>query len=604
MSGSEHAAPDELGELSHLVSAGVPPHSRRDFLRAAAVMAGASAIVASGVSTLSAKAKSAAVTAAKLQEGDILTGQAIALPFNPFGQQVTLDPHRTVNWGPFWVLFPHVWSGLLRFDEKGSVIPDLAETVQAGADAASWTAILRPNLRFASGRPLVAQHFIESWKRALDPVAPSPMAEFMRAVDGYDGFVAGSSEDIGFSARDERTIEIRLSKPVAAFPSALATFVWAVLDPAVLGDPNTPDPFLANAGAGQWRFTEFVEDDLLVMEPNPEYWDESSPSISSVTWRIVDGPDAAGIALDLYRRNEVAAADVPHSLMATASGDETLSADLTTIESQSSTLAIGMDFNQEPFTDLRVRQAVAASIDRERWATEITGGEYVPAASFVPPSVSLSSAYQPAAPIAFDPERARSLLDEAEIDPSSNAPDIAYYQPATDSQTDRERRAALLAMIEENSGLAIRHDTTLTSEQISANQVDNGGRQFDIVWWWTVTDTAALLETVGASTSPYMVGWFNWSPQVQTRDGLDPGAASAEFDSLTDEAARELDTGARNDAYRRAEQLLLDNAVLIPLGHWVQRYVQKPWLQGTRQGPWSGSIPYRFDRDVVIRSRS
>jgi ABC-type transport system substrate-binding protein len=60
----------------------------------------------------------------------------------------------------------------------------------------------------------------------------------------------------------------------------------------------------------------------------------------------------------------------------------------------------------------------------------------------------------------------------------------------------------------------------------------------------------------------------------------------------------------RNDAYRSAEQLLLDNAVLIPLGHWVQRYVQKPWLQGTRQGPWSGNIPVRFDRDVVIRGRS
>jgi len=561
-------------------------------------------LVVSGARTFAAPDPSTRGATQAFQDEEVQAGESIALPFNPFGQPVTLDPHRTVNWGPFWVLFPYVWSGLLRFDENGTVTPDLAETVQPGADAATWIATLRADLRFASGRPMTSQHFVDSWKRALDPVSPSPMVQFMEVVDGYDAFIAGLSSDIGFTATDDRTIEIRLSRPVAAFPSYLATFVWAVLDPEVLSGTDAPDPFLANAGAGQWRFTEFVDGDRLVMEPNPEYWDGQSPSVAQVTWRIVDGPDAATISLDLYREGEVVSADIPRSLVDMVSGDETLSSELVAISAQASTLAVGMDFNQEPFTDLRVRQAVAASIDRERWASELSGGEYVPAASFVPPSVSISSDYEPAAPIGIDPAQARDLLAEAGIDPESNAPDVVYYQPATDSQADIELHAALLSMIEESSGLAIRHDTTLTREQIAANQADNGGRQFDIVWWWTVTETAALLETAGSSTSPYMLGWFNWSSELEADGERDPGAASAEFDSLVTDAGQELDSGVRNDAYRRAEQLLLDNAVLIPLGHWVQRYVQKPWLQGTRQGPWSGSIPVRIDREVVIRGRS
>lgn len=600
----ELAAREGLGRLNDLVLSSVTPHSRRDLVRASAVMAGASALAGSGVRALAAPAYSATASNVSLQDGDIQTGESISLPFNPFGQPVTLDPHRTVNWGPFWVLFPHVWSGLLRFDENGSVIPDLAETVEPVDDAATWIATIRADLKFASGRSITAQLFVDSWKRSLDPVSPSPMAQFMEVVEGYDAFVAGSSTEIGFAATDDRTIEIRLSKQVGAFPSYMATFGWAILDLDVLNDPEISDPFLANAGAGQWRFTEFVDGDRLVMEPNPEYWDEPSPSIAEVTWRIVDGPDAATNALDLYREDEVISADIPLSHIETANGDETLSAELITVQSQSSTLAIGMDFSQEPFDDLRVRQAVAASIDKERWASELTGGEYVPAQSFVPPSVSLSSEYQPATLISTDPDRARELLADAGIDPETNTPDIVHYQPATDSQANIDQHAALLAMIEENSGLAIRHDTTLTIEQIAANQGDNGGRQFDIVWWWTVTDTAALLETAGLSTSQYMVGWFNWSPQLQADGDRDPGAASAEFDSLVTEAGQELDAQVRNDAYRSAEQLLLDNAVLIPLGHWVQRYVQKPWLQGTRQGPWSGNIPVRFDRDVVIRGRS
>lgn len=595
------SAPPRL--VGDLIRAGVAPRSRRDLLRAAAVAAGSSAAAGVGIRSSAAPVPLPATSSSRAQDPSASDASQIALPLNPFGQAVTIDPHRTVNWGPFWALLPHVWSGLLRFDENGSVIPDLAERVDPADDATIWVARLRPDLRFASGRPIVAQDFIDSWKRALSPVSPSPMAQFMEVVEGYDAFVSGASTDIGFSAGDDRTVEIRLSRPVAAFPSSLATFVWAVLDADVLNDPDVADPFLANAGAGQWRFTEFVDGDRLVMEPNPEYWSEEAPAISNVTWRIVDGPDAAATALDLYRNDEVALADVPHSLLESVTGDPTLSAELVTIESPSSTLAIGMDFNQEPFNDVRVRQAVAASIDRERWAAELTDGEHQPAQSFVPPAVSLLSDYRAADPIETDPNRARQLLEEAGLDPESNAPDIVYYQSAESSSTDLERHAALLTMIEENCGLVIRHDTSLTAQQIAATQVDNGGRQFDIVWWWSVTETPSLLETAGSSTSPYMAGWFNWSAQVSNTAGFELGAASREFDALVAAAGRELDEEVRNDTYREAEQLLLDNAVLIPLGHWTQRFVQKPWLRGTRQGPWSGSIPVRFDREVAVEGR-
>ncbi|MDQ3444017.1 MAG: hypothetical protein M3490_10460, partial [Chloroflexota bacterium] len=156
----------------------------------------------------------------------------------------------------------------------------------------------------------------------------------------------------------------------------------------------------------------------------------------------------------------------------------------------------------------------------------------------------------------------------------------------------------------ENSGLVIRHDATLTADQIAAVQGDNGGRQFDIVWWWTVTDTAALVETIGSPGSPYMVGWFNWSPELEGVEEQSPGNAAAEFEEHITVANGTTDQNARNDAHRQAEQLVLDNVVYVPLGHWVQRYLQKPWLQGTRQGPWSGRIPVRFDADVVVRGRN
>ena len=426
------------------------------------------------------------------------------------------------------------------------------------------------------------------------------MASFMDAVSGYDAYIAGESTDIGFAVVDDSTIEITLAEPWSSFPSALATFVWAAVDRAVLDDPAVPDPALAGAGAGAWQFTELVDGDRITMEPNPASQVGASPSIARVVWRILEGPDAATNALRLYQADELALADIPASLQASASSDETLNAELITVDSQSSTMAIGMDFNQPPFGDVRVRQAIAAAIDVQAWANEIWGGEFVPATSIVPPVVSLTSGYEPVAPLPFDAEQSRSLLQDAEIDPEQSAPDIVYYQPASDSPDTIERHAALLGMIEENSGLAIRQDLSMTADQIAALQGDNGGRQFDIVWWWTVTDTADLLRTIGQSTSPLMSGWFNWSPELEGIAGEGVAEASTQFDELIATANQSVDADERNAAYQQAEELLVQNAVYIPLGHWVQRFVQKPWLQGTRQGPWSGSTPVRFDTEVVL----
>jgi ABC-type transport system substrate-binding protein len=568
-----------------------------------AIIGGAATVGASRGEIAARPEAATAKVYATVQDGAVQTNVELHLPLNPFGQPISLDPHRAVNWGPFWVLLPHVWAGLLRFDENGAVVSDLAEGIEPNGEATVWRSTLKPDLTFASGRAIVADDFIASWRRALDPQALSPMATFMSNVDGFDAFTSGASADIGLTAIDDRTIEIRLAAPDSSFPAALATFIWAVVDLEVFDDTDVDDPLVTDAGAGAWRFTEFVDRERLVMEPNPEYWDEPSPSISRVIWHILDGADADARAMELYRADELAIADVPLSLLTSIQEDETLSDDLVTIESQASTLAIGLDFNQQPFGDVRVRRAIAAAVDRDIWASEIWQNTFVPATGFVPPVVTLTSGYTPAAGDFGDREAARRLLEQAGIDPETTAAEIVYFQPATDAADDIERHAALLRMIEDNSGLVIQHDTSLTADQIAARQRDNGGRQFDIVWWWTVTDTAAILDTAAHPDSPAMKSWFNWSPALEAIDDTDPGAAATRFQELIAEARASVSPETRNRAFQEAEQLLLDNAVYVPLGHWVQRFVQKPWLQGTRQGAWSGSIPVRIDADVVVRGR-
>jgi len=577
--------------------------SRRNLVRSTAAVAGMAAIGAR-LSSLDAVAAPAHPTSERIAaQGDVQTGVEISLPFLPYGQPVTLDPQRTGNWGPFWTLFPHVWTGLLRFDQSGAVEPDLAESVTPNGDLTVWTAKLRKGITFATGRAISVDDFVSSWKRALAPNALSPMSSFMEPVKGFTDYTSGKSTEIGLKATDPATLEITLAAPMSSFPAYLATFVWAVLDGEVLKDGNVKDPFLADAGAGAWRFTELVDDDHLTMEPNPHHWEEPSPSLTKVTWAILSGDDAETIALQQYGSNAIASADVPLSQYDAVNGNEALKSDLKTIESQGSTLAIGLDFNQPPFDDVRIRRAVASSIDRGAWANDVWKGSYAPASAFSAPVTATNAGYKPPEGIGFNPDQAKKSPADAKYDPKKSAIDIVYYQPATDSADDQQRHAALLKMIQDNSGIVIRHDVSLTLDQIASQQKDSGGRQFDIVWWWPDVDSPAFLRTVAASTSPFMNGWFNWDKNIKKSGDFDPAKDSQSFDTLIADASKNSDSNKRNASYQQAEKLLLENAVYIPLGYWVQRFVQKPWLQGTKQGPWSGRIPVRFDKDVVVRGK-
>ncbi|MGN6483764.1 MAG: hypothetical protein ACTHMX_05115, partial [Thermomicrobiales bacterium] len=104
--------------------------TRRTFTASAL---GAAAMAAAGpISILAAPAGSGRNQ--PVAQDDVQTDVAITVPLLPYGQAVTIDPHRTVNWGPFWTLLPHVWAGLLRFDRNGGVEADLATSVESNED--------------------------------------------------------------------------------------------------------------------------------------------------------------------------------------------------------------------------------------------------------------------------------------------------------------------------------------------------------------------------------------------------------------------------------------------------------------------------------------
>ncbi|MFN8592714.1 MAG: peptide ABC transporter substrate-binding protein [Thermomicrobiales bacterium] len=569
-----------------------PQPTRRDLLRWSALIAGAAATAQFGIrETAAAPAR---------QDAPIVEGAEIVVPFDAYGQEITLDPHRSSDYGGFWVMYPNVWGGLLRYDEMGRVALDLAERAVRSRDGLKYTFTIRDGATYASGNPVIASDFIASWNRALDPANLSPMVAFMEPLKGYAEWIGGdSSAQLGMSATDDRTVVVELAAPLTYFPSFMASFIWAVVDPAVLEATGAENFVLNGAGTGPWQFTEYERNTQFVMEPNPNYYDPPSPSITRIVWPVLDGPDAASAALAKYQDENAASADVPLSLLGEVQADPTLSAELIKLDQGQATIrSLAMDFRQPPFDDVRVRRAFGLAFDRDRYS-EIYEGTWTPATVFTPPVVNELSGYQPPDGFPFDPDQARSLLAEAGYPDGQGLPEIIYYQPAGETDAEVERVNQVLQMVQDNLGVTISVDNTLAQADIDQLIADNGGLQFAIMWWQTVTDTPFLLSDVFRPDSPYMAGIFNWSPDLEAIGG-DPGAAASTFADLTSRADVELDAATRNDLYNQAEALVLENAVYVPIANWVPMFVQKPWLQGTRQGPWTGRLPVLFDQNVVV----
>jgi len=587
----------QLRELERAWRLSNPTSTRRQMLRWSTIAAGAVATARFGV----AKASSGSPTTApvRYQSADIETDATISVPLDPYGQVVTLDPHRTVNWGPFWAIFPNVWGGLVRYDENAKVQLDLAESFTVSDDGREYQFKIRSDAKYANGNQVVAGDFIASWLRALNPEQPSPMVSFMQPVRNFGKYMQQTSKTIGLEAIDDQTVSIKLSKAYTYFLSYLASYVWSVVDPKVLADKGEEDFVLGDAGTGPWRFTEFDPAAQLVMEPNKNHYGGVSPSITKIVWPFVTGPSAASTALNSYKADQAISADVPISLKQSVERDPVLSKELVSITPSGSVRVMSFDFKQPPFDDVRVRRAFALAADRDALVS-IFEETWTATRSFTPPAVAANSGYEPPQAPERDVDAAKQLLEDAGFKDGVGLPPITYYEPTEDTDEEKARWKSFLDTFTNDLGVEITHDTSKSVDDIEQLRQDNGGTQFDLVWWWNTTETPYLLSQVFSSSSPYMKGYFNWDDSAAAQGDLKPGDDSKAFDELVKKADVEQDVETRNDDYKQAEDLVLKNAVCVPLANWVQQFVQKPYLQGTKQGPWTGRIPVWFDKDVVV----
>jgi peptide/nickel transport system substrate-binding protein len=282
-------------------------------------------------------------------------------------------------------------------DEKFGLQPMLATKWEPGATPKEWTFHLREGVKFHSGAPMTSADVVATFERLTDPKSNSA------ALSSFNGILShGNTEAV-----DDMTVKFHLDRAFVDFPYIVSAFNYNTI---VLPENYELGQFTkGGVGTGPFILKSFNQSQGADYVKNPDYWDKGKPYLDAAKATYYPDPAAIGLAMQ--------AKEIDVFTQAPYQGSEALLAnpEFRALENPSSGYReVQMRVDRDPFTDKRVRQAIALCVDREALVESLFGGKA---------EVGADHAFAPIFPSAPDPsevpprtqdyEQAKQLLADA-----------------------------------------------------------------------------------------------------------------------------------------------------------------------------------------------
>jgi peptide/nickel transport system substrate-binding protein len=437
-----------------------------------------------------------------------------------------------------------IYDTLMVPNEKGDMVPYLAQSVTPSADYKTWTIKVRPNIKFQDGEPLDSN----AVKANFDAYRKGPLF----------GFVFQNIVDE--RVVDPLTVAVDMKVPWIAFPSFLfGTGRVGMVAPNTLANPTS----CANhpVGTGPFMFKEWVVNDHLTVVKNPNYWRKDSagralPYLNQMIFRPIIDP--------VSRLNALKAGQL--DLMMTDNGDTIFQArqavnqgTLADVENEKSA-EIGytmLRVDKAPFNDQTAREAAAYAANRDE-LNQITnhGLNTLTDSPFAPDVFGyVKEPRQP--PIKFDLNKAKQLVSQYK---AAHGGKFEFTISSTNDPTTI-KLAQLLQSQWQAAGMTIHlrnaDQGTLINQAL--------GGDFQAVLW---------RNHPGADPDTQYVWWHSGSP-VNFGDIKD-----AQIDHDLDTGRSATDSNARKAAYEDLQKVFGEKLYNLWSWYSLWAFISKPTVHG------------------------
>lgn len=470
----------------------------------------------------------ALVLAALLAAGrDVLTVGILSDP-------VSLDPHRATDIVSAGIL-ANVCEPLVRYRPDGSrPEPALAHT-WASADRRRWTFTLRTGVHFHDGAPLDADAVVANLRNiARERSLPMSAERVGPAVVGVD-----------------------LPKPNAGFLATLSQPFLCLVSPRELAHAPPRDP----VGTGAFRLAQTARD-TWELERNAAYW-AGVPRLRRIVFRRY--PDESALAAGLRAGTIDVAGGIGETAARQLGADTNIA-----VDTQTGLNIAFLSLNNErpPFSDRRVRQAIARAIDRHRLVSEVLDGHGEPARNPIPPS--LWGYTNRTKELLVDRPFARRMLREAGLPEGFEARllvvDVSRpYNPTPLRVAER--------IVEDLAAVGIR--LRVVASRSWTEYLDRAGRgDYDMAVLGWQADTPDPNDFLSALVSSAALATTNRS-----------GYQSAAMDALLEQGRRSADPRQRAVTYHEIQALFQKDMPWVPLYHVAAFTAYRRSVKGLTPGP-------------------
>ncbi len=330
-----------------------------------------------------------------------------------------------------------LYSHLLFADENLAPVSgegDLAQSYEMSDDGSTLTFTLRDGLTWHDGEALTAEEVPWNIEYSLKTtVLNSVFRSTFEAIEGAAAYLDGSAEHISGITVDGNTVTLKFEKVA---PDALLTFTqFALLPKKHLQDT---DPislqqakyFQSPIGSGPFMVDEVQMNNYTILKPFEGYWG-GAPSFT-----IHLNPSAGDSDANFVTNAKAGRLDYAYTknIADVKALEGTPGLTIETVNVRYTRLLYLNKFNKEdgspaPLADQRVRQAIAYALDMDAILEGVFEGAALPANSLTPDGADKVDGLND---YAYDPEKARALLAEANWDPNTEL-DVVYYY--TDQMT-------------------------------------------------------------------------------------------------------------------------------------------------------------------------
>ncbi len=293
-------------------------------------------------------------------------------------------------------------------DGNSKIVPSLAESWDISDDGLEYTFHLRQGVKFHNGNDFTAEDVAYTFHRMLT-VEGGVNTEFIDQIKGADELLAGETDTLeGVEVVDDYTIKVTLKEPFAGFLASISSPGVSIYDSEATeaaGDQFGMDPAVT-VGTGPFEFSSWSFNNQLVLTRNEDYWKGAS-GLPGVVIKII--PDTETQSM-MFESGELDILDLDYAADSADRFTETYS-DQIVQGPRVGIVYFTMNFNKEPFQDVRVRKAVQMSIDRQAILDALYGGRGQVEQGIFPHGLIGFNPDQEE--IKYDPEAAKALLAEA-----------------------------------------------------------------------------------------------------------------------------------------------------------------------------------------------